>query len=393
MPTQKNIRVYLNNNDIATKMTGYLNSTRWWSKSEDRNELCFTANTAWSTVKLKRNWTPPVVIIEYSIDGIKWITYTFDSIITLTNIWDKVWFRNGLLSSSVFSDGYHGYYSFEMTWSIAWSWNINYLLGQDPSLILPSNNCFYCLFNWCTSLTSAPELPATGLTWWCYYQMFKWCTWLITPPELPATTLSQYCYYEMFNWCTWLTSAPELPATTAVSHCYDSMFNWCTSLTTPPELPATTLAMWCYNEMFMNCTSLISAPELPATAMVSYWDYAYMFKWCTSLTSAPKLPATTLKYRSYYQMFYWCTNLVSIPALPATTLDSACYSEMFRWCTKIKLSETSTWEYQTPYRIPTTWTWTAASNSMNNMFTSTWWTFTWTPTIDTTYYTSNGIIS
>jgi hypothetical protein len=26
------------------------------------------------------------------------------------------------------------------------------------------------------------------------------------------------------------------------------------------------------------------------------------------------------------------------------------------------------------------------------MFTSTWWTFTWTPSINTTYYTSNTVV-
>jgi hypothetical protein len=26
------------------------------------------------------------------------------------------------------------------------------------------------------------------------------------------------------------------------------------------------------------------------------------------------------------------------------------------------------------------------------MFSSTWWTFTWTPSINTTYYTSNTVV-
>jgi hypothetical protein len=65
---------------------------------------------------------------------------------------------------------------------------------------------------------------------------------------------------------------------------------------------------------------------------------------------------------------------------------------MFRNCSKIKLSTTQTWEYQTEYRIPTTWTWTSWSSSLSNMFTSTWWTFTWTPSINTTYYTSNTVV-
>ena len=36
----------------------------------------------------------------------------------------------------------------------------------------------------------------------------------------------------MFNGCTALTKAPELPAKTLVSNCYVCMFQSCTSLTT-----------------------------------------------------------------------------------------------------------------------------------------------------------------
>ena len=60
----------------------------------------------------------------------------------------------------------------------------------------------------------------------------------------------------MFSGCTSLTQAPELPATTLASSCYSQMFYNCTSLTQAPELPATTLASSCYSYMFKDCTSL-----------------------------------------------------------------------------------------------------------------------------------------
>ena len=59
-----------------------------------------------------------------------------------------------------------------------------------------------------------------------------------------------YWFYGLFNDCTSLTTAPELPATNLVNYCYTNMFNGCTSLTTAPELPATTLAIYCYSNMF-----------------------------------------------------------------------------------------------------------------------------------------------
>lgn len=124
------------------------------------------------------------------------------------------------------------------------------------------------------------------------------------------------------------------------------------------------------------------------------WNYCFaaLFGNISSLITPPKIPATTLTSSCYYQMFVNCSNLESLPELPATTLTSSCYRQMFQWCSKIKLSTTQTWEYQTEYRIPTTWTWTTASNALNSTFTSTWWTFTWTPSINTTYYTSNTLV-
>ena len=44
-------------------------------------------------------------------------------------------------------------------------------------------------------------------------------------------TMASYCYNSMFYGCTSLTQAPELPATTLKDYCYNSMFYGCTSLT------------------------------------------------------------------------------------------------------------------------------------------------------------------
>lgn len=111
------------------------------------------------------------------------------------------------------------------------------------------------------------------------------------------------------------------------------------------------------------------------------------------LKTAPKLLATNITSYCYYQMFNRCTGLMTLPKLPATTLMSWCYYQTFSRCSSIKLSETQTWEYQTEYRIPTSWTWTTATNALYYTFMSTWWTWTWwTPDINTTYYTSNDLV-
>lgn len=88
--------------------------------------------------------------------------------------------------------------------------------------------------------------------------LFAECVYLISAENLilPATTLKQSCYCCMFEGCTSLTTAPKLPATTLATHCYESMFLDCSSLTIAPELPATTVKNMAYGYMFKNCTSL-----------------------------------------------------------------------------------------------------------------------------------------
>ena len=79
----------------------------------------------------------------------------------------------------------------------------------------------------------------------------------------------------MFNGCTSLTTAPELPATTLAESCYSSMFIDCTSLTTVPELPATTLANDCYHSMFYGCSNLNYIKAMftttPSTTYTTNW--------------------------------------------------------------------------------------------------------------------------
>ena len=205
-----------------------------------------------------------------------------------------------------------------------------------PATIL-ANSCYYCMFYGCTSLTTAPSiLPATTLIDNCYHDMFRNCTSLTTAPELPATTLATGCYYMIFCDCTSLTAAPSiLPATTLTKECYRLMFGGCTSLTTAPELPATTLAEYCCYDMFSGCTSLTTAPSiLPATTLTKECYYG-MFRGCESLTAAPELPATTLANRCYGKMFAVCTSLTTAPELPATTLADYCYGDMFGGCTSL----------------------------------------------------------
>lgn len=223
--------------------------------------LCFTANTAGSTIKLKKTSTLSNATLETSTDWATRTTYTFWDIITLSNVWDKLYWRNTSTTTTGFSTGTNTYYQFIMTGSINGSWDVTSLINKN-----------------CTDT----------LVWnYCFYNLFASCDALITPPKLLATGLTEHCYYYMFHNCNYLEKIPELPAITL--------------------------------------------------------------------------------YRS-------------------------CYYGMFQGCTKIKISKTQTWEYQTEYRIPKTWTWTTATNALTYMFSGTWWAYAWNWSINTTYYISNDIV-
>ena len=218
--------------------------------------LCFTAEQAGSTVAMTVNGTPTKgQAFEYSTNGTNWSEFIpGTTTITLSNIGDKVYFRG---DNTTVSETVSIYYKFVMSGKIAASGNIMSLLDKTcQSTTILNNYCYENMFYDCTSLTTAPALPATTLANYCYENMFYGCTNLTTAPALPATTLASYCYNSMFNGCTNLTTAPALPAITLESYCYNSMFRDCTSLTTAPALPAITLASNCYNNMFRNCTKL-----------------------------------------------------------------------------------------------------------------------------------------
>lgn len=68
--------------------------------------------------------------------------------------------------------------------------------------------------------------------------------------------MNNNCYAGLFKDCTSLTSAPTLPATKMVRDCYKAMFSGCTSLTGVIKLPATELAEGCYDMLFQDCNAL-----------------------------------------------------------------------------------------------------------------------------------------
>jgi len=98
------------------------------------------------------------------------------------------------------------------------------------------------MFQGCTSLTTAPTLPATTLAEGCYDSMFSGCTSLVTAPTLPATTLVESCYSGMFNGCSNLNSITCL-ATEGINENY-STYNWVKSVASTGTFTKASGATW-----------------------------------------------------------------------------------------------------------------------------------------------------
>ncbi len=331
------------------------------------NPLCFTAEEDRVSIEIYvREDCETTFDFEYSYDNVEWNRFIPNyTIIVLAEAGEKVYFRGhnpqGLSPNHDVFDEETFYF-----WgpcakfvtndkSVALSGNVMSLIDTVYRATKPlPKSCFAGLFEY-TSVTSAPELPATLLSECCYTHMFSLCSKLVSAPELPATVLTKHCYSDMFANCSSMTEAPELPATTLAEYCYKYMFGCC-SFTTAPELPATTMKENCYRSMFSGCTSLEAAPELPAMTLAEncYYDmfwgcrfetaprlpattlangcYSCMFTNCPNLTTAPELPATNLADYCYTNMFAYCDNLTEAPKLPATTLAEYCYYAMFNFC-------------------------------------------------------------
>ena len=213
-------------------------------------------SSGYNSIGLKKHLNPHfLVYLDYKLNNGKWNLYEIGDLIHL-NDGDRVSFQARGSGNKAFNgigvNGKGGYYSFSISGdgTVAASGNIMSLVNQTmETLEIPDDFYFSKLFYNCKGLTSAPELPATTLTWACYQDMFYGCTSLTKAPELPATTLTWGCYREMFYGCTSLTTAPELPATTLADYCYQEMFNGCRNLnyvkalfTTIPEKKST--LMW-----------------------------------------------------------------------------------------------------------------------------------------------------
>lgn len=171
------------------------------------NYLTFTAEEAGSTLSL--SWASASDVQTSTDHGTTWSAYARGTTITLANVGDSVSFKGRGFVANNSANVNH----VKMTGKIAASGSVTSLIdenGGDPNVTLP-NDCFAHMFQDCTSLTQAPELPATTLDVACYHSMFEGCTGLsLTTTKdadhtlawsVPNTTADLNWNLDMFAGC------------------------------------------------------------------------------------------------------------------------------------------------------------------------------------------------
>ena len=136
------------------------------------------------TYNTTKNWDGT---LEYSTDTTTWNTWNGTEI---SSAGGKLYLRGtGNTKITGSSNNYRFVFTGTNTLKIACEGNIENLLDYET--------------------VSAGGHPNMGMS--CYSSMFQGCTSLTSAPALPATMLGAGCYHEMFYNCTSLRSAPALP--------------------------------------------------------------------------------------------------------------------------------------------------------------------------------------
>lgn len=188
--------------------------------------LKFTSKQNGSKIKYTVNGSldESTINIGYSKDGTSFVPWTKNMDITL-NSGDELYVRNktSTLSTNV------GYVQFVMTGNLEGSGSVDSMINFSDI----SAYCYAHLFEGCTALYTAPEVPSTTVADGCYYSMFEGCSNLGTAPScLPASILKSQCYVGMFQGCTSLKKSPSIMASTIVnsSEALQNMFRSCSLL-------------------------------------------------------------------------------------------------------------------------------------------------------------------
>ena len=219
---------------------------------------------------------------QYSKNGKRWTNATSETSIS-ANSGGKIYFRaSGLTASSSAGIG-----SFTISDNCNLGGNILSLIYGDAyedNNALKLSYAFFGLFKNQPIINAERLKLPTTISESCFCEMFYGCSSLVSAPSLPATSLKISCYQKMFYDCSSLVSAPSLPAKSLQNFCYANMFTRCSSLVSAPSLPATSLRSGCYSAMFSLCVNLNYIEAMFTTTPNSSYTYSWVNKVASSGT-------------------------------------------------------------------------------------------------------------
>ena len=224
--------------------------------------VTFTAD-AEQTFKMTTYGDYTISGLQYSVNNGKWQNVVVDKEVTFGGTNSTLRLRGTNINGTAYH--YIKKYSTitftDKNVKVACTGDIRTLLDWKNYKTVDTQNAKFCnLFDGCSVLTSAPELPATKLADYCYYGMFFCCTSLTAAPELKATELAASCYSSMFEGCTKLSTVTMLAPSDKISKKYYCCDKWLNNAGTDENVKSRTLKVMDADAY----TALESNGDLPA---------------------------------------------------------------------------------------------------------------------------------
>lgn len=243
--------------------------------------------------------------------------------------------------------------------------------------------CYYSTFQGCTSLTSAPELPATNLSANCYAYMFNNCTNLNYVKALFTTDSTLDLYLRMWlnnvsqtgtfvknASATWTNEQAGIPTGWTVQVeggvtpepepekdylCFTSTGDSTVAMHQEgtPDISDGKVIQYKLNDgqwqtWDLSAVSLHdgdkmylkSDDEIPTGEKDGFDEIYKCFVMTGSIAASGNIMSllnfsNTLPNFAFYSLFKRCTSLTQAPSLPATTLAPRCYYKMFDSCSSL----------------------------------------------------------
>ncbi len=149
--------------------------------------------------------------------------------------------------------------------------------------------------------------------------LFRYFSWTFNGLKLSSKNLGNNCYQSMFENCSTLTTAPELPAETLAEYCYSYMFYNCNNLQKIAKSSwIQTKAKSC-EYMYMSCHGLTQIPNEIFSDNIKLTDGCYygMFEGCVGIKTVT-ISKLDLSYANdcFTYLFQNCTGLSEIVYYP-----------------------------------------------------------------------------